>query len=561
LTSTADEATIVSMLRVLAVATLALVLPPTVFAQAPPGVLHIKVTLVTADGQVTPVPRHALLISDNPASAAPRYVVTALDGSADVRLRPGNYTVESDLPVAFQGKAYQWIQTLDIAAGRDAVLELTAANAESDPVNSSTTSTVQEADPSAILMQWQDSVVALWTPTTRASGFVIDANGLIATSQRAIGSGTSVEVQLSAALKVAGSVLAADPARDVAIIRIDPEVLASVRAVPLNCELPPKPPLADGQKIFTIGSPLRGEKGLTAGTVNRGDSQDMVSDFTFPSGSAGGPVFADDGRVVGISSVLDEKDGRRRRDFRVVSVDKACEVVAAAEKKMANAAPPDGAHLPVEPETPFPAGAMKEAVQRRAGSLSPYQTSSEDFDIAFITPVQVYGEQYLAEQANRRERGGARRSEPVQTLVRPLMEFSNWAEYVAEVPPVLLIRVTPKLVERFWTTVARGAAQTQGVPLPAIKHVKAGFSRMRTFCGDAEVAPIHPFKLEHQVPGKDAIYEGLYVFGPASLGPECGTVKLVLYSEKEPEKGDPLVVDPKVVQQIWQDFTLYRSAK
>ena len=65
---------------------------------------------------------------------APRRIVTALDGTADVRLRPGNYTVESDRPVAFQGKAYQWTQIVDIAAGRDAVLELTADNAEVESV-------------------------------------------------------------------------------------------------------------------------------------------------------------------------------------------------------------------------------------------------------------------------------------------------------------------------------------------------------------------------------------------------------------------------------------------
>jgi hypothetical protein len=39
--------------------------------------------------------------------------------------------------------------------------------------------------------------VALWTPSTHASGFLIDAKGLIATNQRVIGTATSVEVQLS----------------------------------------------------------------------------------------------------------------------------------------------------------------------------------------------------------------------------------------------------------------------------------------------------------------------------------------------------------------------------
>ena len=525
------------------------------------SVLHIKVVVVDAERKATPVPRHALLVSDNPASAPPRQIVTALDGTADVRLRPGNYTVESDRPVVFHGKAYQWTQTVDIVAGRDAVLELTADNAEVEPATSTTASGAPlEADPSFLLPQWQDSVVALWTPSTHASGFLIDAKGLIATNQRVIGTATSVEVQLSPDVKVAASVLAADPVRDVAVLWIDPRVAASLRPVPLGCAQAAKPPVVDGQELFTIGAPLREQKGMTSGTVSRVEPHAIVADFRLAPGSAGGPVFTAGGGVVGITSIVDDKDESRRGASRVVRIDDACDVVASAEKKMKDAAPPDGTHLPVEPVRPFPVNALKDAAQRRAGSLSPYQMSSSDFDVAFITPVLIYGAQYQSEQARGRERrGGPRTPEAEPAVVRPLMDFGNWSEYMADFPPVLLVRVTPKLVEGFWTTVARGAARTQGVSLPPIKHVKSGFSRMRVFCGDAEVTPIHPFKLEQRVSESDAIYEGLYVFDPGALGPHCGTVKLVLYSEKEPEKGDTRLVDPKVLQQIWQDFAPYRA--
>ena len=227
---------------------------------------------------------------------------------------------------------------------------------------------------------------------------------------------------------------------------------------------------------------------------------------------------------------------------------------------MKDAVPPVGTHRPVEPVRPVPVSALKDAAQRRAGSLSPYQMSSSDFDVAFMTPVLIYGAQYQSEQERGRERrGGPRTPDAEPAVVRPLVDFGNWSEYVADLPPVLLIRVTPKLAEGFWTTVARGAARTQGVSLPPIKRFKSGFSRMRVLCGDAEVTPIHPFKLEQRVSESDAIYEGLYVLDPGALGPHCGTVKLVLYSEKEPEKGDTRVVDPKVLEQIWQDFAPYRA--
>jgi S1-C subfamily serine protease len=528
------------------------------------SVLHIKVVVVDAERKATPVPRHALLVSDNPSSAPPRQIVTALDGTADVRLRPGNYTVESDRPVVFHGKAYHWTQMVDIVAGRNAVLELTADNAEVEPATSATASAAPlEADPSFLLPQWQDSVVALWTPTTHASGFLIDARGLIATNQRVIGTATSVEVQLSPDVKVAASVLAADPARDVAVLWIDPTVAASLRSVPLGCAQAAKPPVVDGQELFTIGAPLREQKGMTSGIVSRVEPHAIVSDFRLAAGSAGGPVFTAGGGVVGITSVIDYRDDKnesRRAASRVVRIDDACDVVASAEKKMKGAAPPDGTHLPVEPVRPFPVTALKDAAQRRAGSLSPYQMSSSDFDVAFMTPVLIYGAQSQSVQDRGRERRGGPRTPGAEPgVVRPVMDFRNWSEYVADFPPVLLVRVTPKLVEGFWTTVARGAARTQGVSLPPIKHVKAGFSRMRVFCGDAEVTPIHPFKLEQRVSESDAIYEGLYVFDPGALGPHCGPVKLVLYSEKEPAKGDTRLVDPGVLQQIWRDFAPYRE--
>ena len=82
---------------------------------------------------------------------------------------------------------------------------------------------------------------------------------------------------------------------------------------------------------------------------------------------------------------------------------------------------------------------------------------------------------------------------------------------------------------------------------------------MRAFCGDAEVTPIHPFKLEQRLSETEAIYEGLYAFDPGALAPQCGTVKLVLYSEKEPDKADTRIVDPGLVQRVWQDFASYRA--
>ena len=531
---------------------------------APPtqdlSVLRVKVVLTNAGGTTTPVPRHALLVSANPASATPRQIVTGLDGTAEIRLRPGNYTVESDRAVRFEGNAYQWIQVVDVVAGRDTVLDLTTSNAETGgDVGADTATRPGGSDPSFLLTTWQNSVVALWSPTTHASGFVVDANGLIATNQRIVGNAASVEVQLTSSLKVAAPVLLADPARDVAVLLIDAKTIASARPVPLSCGKDAQPPAANGQEIFTIGVPLRQPKRMTSGTLRRASAAGLDADLLIGRGSAGGPVFTAGGDILGLTSLAGD-DARDDLGTRLVRSANICDVVASARQKMSSVAAPSGAPLPVEPERPFSVDALKAASAGRAGSLNPYQVTAEAFDVGFITPVLTYGAQHLHEQMNREagaRKGSARAPEP--PTVRPLMDFSNWSDYVADYPPVLLVRVTPRLVEGFWTTVGRMAARTQGVSLPPIKRVKSGFARLRAFCGETEVTPIHPFRIEQRINENEAIYEGLYVFDPGALNPQCGTVKLTLYSEKEPDKPETKVVDASVIHRIWDDFAGYRA--
>jgi S1-C subfamily serine protease len=523
-------------------------------------VLRIKVTIVDADGRARPVPRHALLISENPSSAAPYRAVTTLDGTAEVRLRPGNYTVESDQPLIFQGKAYEWRQTLDVGPGRVTSLELTADNAQIEAATSVSPSASNPGNLSALLLDWQNSVVSIWSPTKLGSGFLIDARGLIATNQRLVGRATTLEVQLSPTEKVMARVLAKDPDRNVAILWVDPKAVASARPVKLGYS-DGAPPPADKDKVFAISTPIHDEKSLSSGTVSRVNTHTILSDIRVDEDSLGAPLFNAAGMVIAITTPEDEESGGRSSASHAVRIDEARSVIADAEKKMLNASAPDGTRLPVEPERPLDDEALKAAAKARAGSLAPYRVSTADFDISLITPVLVYGARHPGEQVRGRERGrSGRDAAELQSSLRAVEDFGNWEDYVRDDPPVLLVRATPKLVERFWTTVGRAAAQSQGVALPPIKRVKAGFSRMQIFCGDAEVTPIHSLKIEQRMGENDAVYEGLYVLDPAAIGPHCGTVKLTLFSDKDPEKGDTRIIDPKILQQVWQDFAPYRAA-
>lgn len=542
------------MLRASALALAACIAATSAASAQTTSVLHIRVTFDDGSGQTSPVAGHRLLISDNPATAPPREIVTAADGTADVKLKPANYTVESDEPIVRLGKSWRWIEAVDVIAGADATITLTTANARlEEPPGAD----VAEESGTSLLLRWQDSVVALWTATARASGFVADARGLVATSQRVIGDATTIEVQLSNEVKVLGRVLAAEPGRDVAIIAIDPAAVGAIQPVPLGCASAPTTP-KEKDRAIALGWPLRREKSADYAGIGRVGPHALETDFSFATGGAGGPAFAGDGSVLGLTSPVDGSD---EREYRIVRSGDVCAVVASAVKAMPHAPAPATTRLPVEPLAPLARATLEAAAAQYPGGRVPYRASASDFEVAFITPGIVFAARtHLRPRALPVRPSRLREPDPLEEIrQRALTDFGAWSEYLAEDPPVLIVRATPRMVEGFWRMIARGAAMSQGIAIPAMKHFKAGFLRMQAFCGANEVTPVHRFTLERPISSTETVSEGLYVFDPAAFAPSCGQLRLVMYSEKTPDSPDTLVVDPKILEFVRDELALYRS--
>jgi S1-C subfamily serine protease len=532
---------------------LTVVVGASVAAAQSSGVLHIKVSVLDRNRQPTPVPHHGLLISEDPPSTVPRRVATGADGTVDVTLRPGRYVVESDKPITFEGRVYQWTGHVTVPATGGTSLDLNTSNADAAAPGSSGT---LETDPAFLLNKWSGSVVGVWTPLAHSSGVVVDAaNGLIATSVYGAIALTDAEVQLAPETKVPARVLGADAKSHVVILQMHPSVAAAIPPLSPDCATA-APPIASGQDIVALVAPPLAATDLVLGAVERSEARAIVADLRVRPDSAGGPVFVD-GRFVGITSAATETDVRDRRwASRVARVDAVCSVLADARRKMAEGAAPEPTRLPVDPPRAVSSDVLKPIVSRRAGSLGPPRASFADFDVAFITPVHTYGAE-ASSVGGTRQRVGASIVDLGSPALRPVRDFANWSEYVSEYLPVLLIRATPKLAEGFWTSVARGAAQTQGVALPSMKRAKASFKRLRALCGDREVTPIHPFVLEQRLSESEVILEGLYVFDPGALGPECGTVTLTVFGD-DAQKGDTRQIDPSIIQALSREFAALR---
>jgi hypothetical protein len=491
--------------------------------------LRIRVLLTDASGVATPVPRLLLLVSDNPPTDEPRRVRTTADGTVDLNLAPGSYTVELEEPISFRGKAYTWTEIVEVAAGRQTVLELTTDNAET------AASARRSADSATLLSAFRDSVVEIWTPARHASGFVVDsARGLIATNHLALGDAASVEVQFSAGserFKIPGRVIVSERDPGAAVVWVDPEALHSIRAIDTGCAAGSFAASNYQDNVATITASMFAGKEVSDGTVTRATAQAIFSDMRIGSDSAGGPVFAQSGAFLGISAIDDKADLRRWNETWVIPAERVCGVIATAVTKTAGATPPRGIRLPLEPIPPAaPALAAKAAGTSKPARPAAATVHASDFDITLLAPKHV------------------RSIDLASVDVRT--NFGTWSEYVRDVDQVLFVRVSPQFEESVWKLIARGAAATQGVWLPPLKSLTSNFRQLRAYCGDTEVVPIHPFIVEYQVSGRPPIREGLYVFEAGAFGPHCSNITFSMFSEKDPQRADTKVIDPKLFEEL-----------
>jgi hypothetical protein len=325
----------------------------------------------------------------------------------------------------------------------------------------------------------------------------------------------------------------------------------------------------EGERVFTIGSPLSQRKILTTGIASKIEARAIISDININPGNSGGPLFNSVGEVVGITTF--GEPGRPGPGLSgIVRIEEAMPILEQARKKMHDVTKPDGRLLPVEPIDAYPLEAIKEAIQVEKFDTKPYVFGAGDYDVAMVTPVLIYRERERGkfEAAKEKAKRTHKKPEAVKDTFQPLQDLKSWEEYIGEYRPVLLVQASPKLRETFWSAFGRGlAAYGGGYGGPARMKFKTDFYKMRLLCGSSVVEPIHPGKVARVIDAHnyfvnvtDATYDGFYSYPADAISPSCGQVTLELYSEKDPNKPTVKALEPKTINRVWNDFDPYRQA-
>lgn len=411
------------------------------------------------------------------------------------------------------------------------------------------------------------TVVTVWSEYARGTGFIIDKEGLILTNQHVVGPAEYVAVQYDASRKVPARVLASDAERDVAVLWANFEAIPEAEAAPIAPEDEEEPPVVEGERVLTIGSPLHQRKVMTTGIVSRVEQKAIISDINLNKGNSGGPLFNSLGEVVGITTFLDPVLYGPGLSG-IVRIEQAAGLITQARRKMAVTRKPDARLLPVDPTEAFPLAALKSVATAEDFDMPRYSFGVGEFDVLMMTPILSYRIATEAErEALKTKNKRTDKDTAVRGTFRPFDNLREWGEYVGEFRPVLTIQATPESGESFWGMFGRSLALSQGIFVRPTVRFKTDFYRMRLMCGDSEVEPIHPGKValllsanNRFIRAQDATYMGLYTYPADAISSDCGQVRLEVFSERNPEKARVKTLSEKTVSRIEADFAPYFRA-
>jgi S1-C subfamily serine protease len=138
------------------------------------------------------------------------------------------------------------------------------------------------------------------------SGVIVDSAGFILTNNHVIELGDPIEVGLSDGRRATASVVGADPATDLAVLKIDASDL-------IAAEWGDSDALEVGAMVWAIGNPFGLDRSISFGIVSaknrRGFEHNPYQDFlqtdaAVNPGNSGGPLVNIEGQLVGINTAI-----------------------------------------------------------------------------------------------------------------------------------------------------------------------------------------------------------------------------------------------------------------
>jgi len=552
-----------------------------VLGQVPPkpapskGTVQITAALVDQAMQVHPVPLYAIILTSTHSDTFTTR--TTVDGTASIQVPPGAYTVSGVAPALFQGTRYRWNIHVSVEAGKTVETTLANDNATSEAApGSGPPLSVERVDAAATLFnRLQHSVFRIQAGLAHGSGFLADTlGGVILTNAHVVefAEQEMVSVVLDSVTRVRANLLARDADADIAVLRINPDLVRGRVLLPLQ-NPQGKAPVAPGDRLVAMGFPLYQELTITAGIASSVRAGAIISDVNINHGNSGGPLLNLDGEVVAINTFADLPDQGGPGVSGSILIARAGPALATAKSALDQAVP-SASHLPVMPLDRFEMASLRASVDSADPSWyhQYYQHSVGGFDLTLQTPLSTFVavKAYEDDIAQDRKKREALAGLPESQKFSQLREYRDWAQYVGDrTAPVVSIAVVPKVGETSGSVFGR---LMLGPNLKATFKFKGDVRGVEVFRNQEPVEPIKGGHAPVQVyiddqwkSLKDVADQGFYLFDPEIAKPDSSgappSIVVAVRDLKHPDKLKCLEIDPYVVAQVWNDFEIFYAEK
>lgn len=175
---------------------------------------------------------------------------------------------------------------------------------------------VERVRPSVVRIE-SSAVAATGTAGSSGTGMVLDREGRIMTNYHVIEGQRDLKVTLADGTAAKATVLGSDPGSDLAVLKID---VASNLLTPVT--FGDSDSVRVGDSVFAIGNPFGQNFSVSAGIISatgrvstssftgRAIRDVLQTDTALNPGNSGGPLFNLKGEVVGVSSSIENPNGR-----------------------------------------------------------------------------------------------------------------------------------------------------------------------------------------------------------------------------------------------------------
>jgi len=404
------------------------------------------------------------------------------------------------------------------------------------------------------------AVVQVMTDDGSGSGFLVTPFGHIATNYHVVRHSRYLAVQFPDGRKVKAVVAAVNPAYDMAVLKVNSEVVEGIK--PLRV-LPEErdSTMKVGIPVVAIGSPLNQKFLMTQGILSKVGDTIVLGDFLLQPGNSGGPLMNSQGEVVAINTFGEGNIGGAIRVGALRDFLSSPELLA---ESLGTQPPSD--QLRSVSSIRYPIDVLNQKIETEGLDLNSYRFKAGNFVVTAITPVFIAKtlaahEKRHVSKRDQKAQGGQHSNPDTE---EPYYEWHRSTEASLDYAVTFDIRPETSPAKRSMASRLIPPMLRWGKPTEPELEFKGEFLEFRIYRDGELLEPIMPGRQilgasdEEKRRFVDEAYGGHYIYSPEEFttGREF---RIQIIDARDPNTVHKEMIftsDSKLIQQLRADFSV-----